>query len=678
MRKKQKFQVKSFRFKRFERKSYSAYNSMHKAVTIGVVSIMTLTFSNVAKSQNNTPTSHEAYLQEKTLDEVVVQDSSLLPINQVGRNNVIVLTAKEIDDLKVQSIEELLSTVASVDIQTRGTHGVQADVSLRGGNFDQTAILIDGINVSNPQTGHYSLDIPINLSDIERIEIIKGPSAIIYGASALSGGINIITKKNTNNQISTLAEIGQNNFANIATSISKKIANTENTLSFGYKTSSGYITNSAYDIYNVLYRNRINLNENKIDFSLGYNYKDYDANTFYSAKYPNQHDETSSLLFSAKGLFVLFNQQLKFVPSLYYNLHTDNYHLIKNSAIGHNHHNSNVAGMNIGFQYVKTKYSLNFGSDIRYEDILSNTIGKPTHILHDRYFNHYKQRTNISYFLQTNYSYNDFVASLGLISFYNTSIKQDKVNLYPSLTLSYRFNPHWDIYASFTSASRLPTFTELYYSDAIHKANPNLSQEKSLSYDFGLNHKNRYFLSSFFAYYTMANNLIDWTQENISTGLWTCKNINELSKYGADFSLKIFLNELTDIFQNNTNLTFSYSYLRTDKTKNNYISQYAFNYLKHKLTFNFHLPFMNSLCLDVDGKYCVRQGEYVSYNTNPSGENKKYSPFFTMDINLNYQINKFSDIYVKVANLFNKEYYEIGNIPQAQRWIIVGTKIIIN
>lgn len=240
MKKKQCFKIKSFRFKRFERKSYAAYNSMHKAVTIGVVSIMTLTFSNVVKSQNNTTNTNEAYLQEKTLEEFVVQDSSLLPINQVGKT-ITVLTTKDIEGLKVQSVEELLSTLSSVDIQARGTHGVQADVSLGGGNFDQTAILLDGINLSNPQTGHYSMDIPVNLSDIERIEIIKGPSAIIYGASAFSGGINIITKKNIKNQVSALAETGQNRFAKIETSISQNILNTENTLSFSYKTSEGYI-----------------------------------------------------------------------------------------------------------------------------------------------------------------------------------------------------------------------------------------------------------------------------------------------------------------------------------------------------------------------------------------------------------------------------------------------------
>lgn len=674
MKKKLSFQIKRFRFKRFQRKSYSAYNSMHKAVTIGVVSIMTLTFSNVSKAQNNTDVSSQTTIEEKTLEEIVVQDSSLLPINQVGKN-IIIITSQDISNLKVQSVEELLSTIASVDMQTRGTHGVQSDVSLRGGNFDQTAILLDGINLSNPQTGHYSMDIPINLSDIERIEILKGPSAIIYGASAFSGGINIITKKNQPDNISTLAEMGQNNFANIESNISKQIKNTSNSLSIGYKTSNGYIKNSAYDIYNILYRNRINLkNDNKIDLSLGYNYKDYDANTFYSAKYPNQHDKTSSLLASFKGYFNLFNNKLKFVPSAYYNLHTDDYELIKGSDIGHNHHNSNVIGTNIDFQYSKKNFSLNFGTDLRYEDVLSNTLGEKTHALHGDYFDHYKQRLNISYFLQGNYAYKGFVATLGLLSFYNTMIEQEDFNIYPSLNLSYRFSTHFDIYACFTSASRLPSYTELYYSDAIHRANPDLKQEKSLSYEGGLKYRNRYFLTDLSIFYTQGKDLIDWMQTRESEGVWITRNINELNKYGFDFSTKIFLNEFADILSNNSILTISYSFLQTDKAKNDYVSQYVFNYLKHKLSANLSLPFAKDFKVNLTGRYCVREGQYVSYQNSSTGENKEYDPFFTMDANLDYSLNSMVNVYISVTNIFDKEYYETGNIPQPGRWAIFGIK----
>ncbi|MDD2577437.1 MAG: Plug domain-containing protein, partial [Bacteroidales bacterium] len=196
----------AFRFKRFANKSYSAYNSMHKIVSIGVLSFATLTCAAqkeaVAQGKDTIKINQIA---DKNLDEVVIWASADEPVNQVAKI-VTTITREEIGRLRPQSIQDLLSYAASVDIQTRGSHGVQADVSIRGGSFDQSAILLNGINISNPQTGHYSFDIPINISDIERIEILHSPSAIVYGASAFSGGINIITKKNIDNELSAKLE----------------------------------------------------------------------------------------------------------------------------------------------------------------------------------------------------------------------------------------------------------------------------------------------------------------------------------------------------------------------------------------------------------------------------------------------------------------------------------------
>ena len=188
----------AFRFKRFARKSYSVFNSIHKIVTIGVLSGCTLASAYAASTRTTdipgNPVVSDS-ISEKELDEVVVTASkATLPLN-LSAKMVTVITAREIERAPVKSIEDLLNHFSGVDVLQRGPHGVQSDISLRGGSFDQTAILLNGVNLTNPQTGHYSFDIPINLSDIERIEIVQGPSSLTFGAGAFSGGINIITKK---------------------------------------------------------------------------------------------------------------------------------------------------------------------------------------------------------------------------------------------------------------------------------------------------------------------------------------------------------------------------------------------------------------------------------------------------------------------------------------------------
>ena len=198
MNQKQLKTMKAFRFKRFARKSYSVFNSIHKAVTIGVLSGSALISAHATSvepaEQIMVHTSLDS-IPPTELDEVVVTASRVeLPLNLAARQ-VTVISRQEIERAPVRAIEDLLNHVAGVDILQRGPHGAQADISLRGGAFDQTAILLNGINLTNPHTGHYSFNLPINLSDIERVEIVQGPSSLVYGASAFAGGVNIITRK---------------------------------------------------------------------------------------------------------------------------------------------------------------------------------------------------------------------------------------------------------------------------------------------------------------------------------------------------------------------------------------------------------------------------------------------------------------------------------------------------
>lgn len=664
MKKKLFIKKKTFRFKRFENKSYSAYNSMHKIVTIGVLSLTAFITADL-KTANCQTNSNVDTLQTKTLEEITISDEAAVPINQAGRV-VTVITQKDIEHLKVNNINELLLSLASVDVQTRGTHGVQSDVSLRGGNFDQTAILLNGVNITNPHTGHYSLDIPINISDIEKIEILKGPAAIIYGASAFSGGINIITKKSIKKSLNAQIEGGQHGYYNANTSISKQLDNVENYLSVGYKHSDGYIDNTDYDIINALYQNRWNINsQNKIDFMVGYNQKSYGASTFYSAKYPNQHDKTKSFLCSVKGLFAL-SDNLTIIPTAYYNLHTDEFELIKDVSKP-NHHKSNVLGNNVTIRYKYNNFKLNFGSDVRYEEILSNVLGNPISI-HGNY-DHGNERINFSYFLQGNYAYKNLLITLGVMSFQNTAIQQDIFNFYPSLNINWRIK-NSELYLSANTSSRLPSFTELYYKDAVHEANNKLKQEKSQSIEIGFKNYNHILISSISAYYMHGNNMIDWMKNNATDEKWLSRNLNELNKYGVDVEGKVFLNEIITTLDSKCSMKIGYSFLWQDQADVDYISSYALNYLKHKITAGLSLPIISDLTLNLNARYCVREGSYIDYSNSVNGEEKKYEPYFVMDCNIDYAINKFT-FYVNLTNILDKRYYDIGNIPQSGFWLIV-------
>lgn len=657
-----------FRFKRFANKSYSAYNSMHKVVSIGVLSFATLTCAAqkeaVAQGKDTIKINQIA---DKNLDEVVIWDSSDEPINQVAKI-ITTITREEIGRLKPQSIQDLLSYAASVDIQTRGSHGVQADVSIRGGSFDQSAILLNGINISNPQTGHYSFDIPINISDIERIEILHSPSAIVYGASAFSGGINIITKKNIDNELSAKVEGGSYGLFAGEIGGAYRIKNVDNRLSMGYKQSDGYIENSDYRIFNLLYGSRVNLKENKIDIQLGYNKKNYGANTFYSAAYPNQYDNTSSVLTSVKGEF---GSKIKFLPSIYWNRHYDRFELIKNSGKSNNHR-SDVLGSNLNMQYHSKLGLTNFGLELRNESILSNVLG----LMMSSPIGDYTKkdnRLNLSYMLQHNIKYKGFTMAMGVLGFENTSFKQ-AFKLYPSLSVDYKINNNINVFSSYSQSSRLPTFTDLYYTTKTHIGNTDLKQEESESVELGSKYRNRYFLSYISGFWLGGKNMIDWVKKN-PDDKWESKNITKISKFGLEVGVKLFLNEIISSLKYPTTLKIDYSRMHQEVIKNEYISNYALNYLRDKLTAQLYLPlYRDKLSATISFRYQKRMGQYLKYEDLKPTQKEDYPAFTTTDISLNYNFKNFN-IYCNMNNIFNTKYFDLGNVPQPGFWLIGGVSV---
>ena len=131
----------------------------------------------------------------QVLDEVVVSSTKInLPFSKNFRT-IKIISSKEIANSPATNVAELLQQTIGVDIRRRGVSGVQGDLYIRGGGFDQTLLLIDGMKMDDAQTGHHTLNMILPLYLIERIEIIRGPAARIFGQNAFNGAINIITKE---------------------------------------------------------------------------------------------------------------------------------------------------------------------------------------------------------------------------------------------------------------------------------------------------------------------------------------------------------------------------------------------------------------------------------------------------------------------------------------------------
>lgn len=659
---------KAYRFKRFAKKAYSAFNSMHKVVNIGVISGCMLTFahSTETSAQTSINTNEPLKIAEKELDEITVTASRAeLSLNQVPKL-VTVISRAEISQAPVQSIQDLLNYVAGIDVQQRGGHGVQADISIRGGSFDQTAILLNGVNLSNPQTGHYSFDIPINLSDIERIEIIHGPSSIIYGASAFSGGINIITRKDSDHKAYAKVEAGGHGLFGAEINGVYNTENVSSRLSAGYNTSSGYIPNSDYDIFNMLWQTQLNVEKSKVDIQLGYSDKQFGANTFYSAAYPNQYDNTKSYFASVKGEV---GTKLKFIPLVYWNRHDDDFQLDKYSQ-NHNYHQTDVYGSNLNLQYHSGFGITTFGTEFRNEGIRSNVLGLLMENQQGKYTKS-DNRTNISYALEHNLLYDKFSLTVGILTNYNTALK-GKYKFYPSVNLSYQLIEKLKIYTSWNKATRMPTFTDLYYTTATHISNYNLKPEDSESFELGFKYNTPLIKAYATGYIMKGKNLIDWIKRTPNSEKWESMNLTNVDKQGLELGATIFLKQLFSNLNPATSIKLGYTRLHQKKDSEDYISNYTLNYLRDKFTLGVNHSIYKGLSASWYFRWQKRMGSYLKYeNTQPTTMQVPYPAFSTLDLQLNWKIRDFS-INLTANNIFDKKYFDLGNVPQAGFWLIGG------
>ena len=178
-------------------------------------------------------------------DIVVAAGRTPVEAQQAARL-VSIITRTEIERAPAQSLNDLLRFTSAVDVRQRGPLGAQADISIRGGTFDQTLILLNGINITDPQTGHNNLNLPVDIESIEKIEILQGPAAKSFGPNAFNGAINIITGNSKPDHIRVSGMAGQHSLNKESVNISNTIGPFKHFLSLSRMSSEGYIHNTNH------------------------------------------------------------------------------------------------------------------------------------------------------------------------------------------------------------------------------------------------------------------------------------------------------------------------------------------------------------------------------------------------------------------------------------------------
>lgn len=667
------------RFKHYSRRSYAVFSTLRSPVSIGVMTVAMLASAPVSCISAQTAEKNNAGEKLYELEEVEVTGSRVpLTVSQAARI-VTVLDREAIAAAPVQSINDLLKYAAGVDVRQRGDMGVQTDISIRGGTFDQITILLNGINNCDPQTGHNAADFPVELSEIERIEVLEGPAGRVYGTSSLVGTINIVTRTAKDSGAEVFADGGSYGYFKGGAIVSHVKNGLSNQVSGSYSRSDGFSRSKAgnlnadFKYARLFYQGRYENDQVDVRWHAGFTNKDYGANTFYSTLSDEQFEHVrkyyTAVQAETKG------DVYHFKPSVYWSRSDDRFEFYRGmpEKSPFNYHQTDVYGVNLN-NYIQTFLGKTaFGAEFRNEGVRSTSLGEPLNSPvkvpgADADFTLGLNRTNLSFHLEHNIVLRRFTLSAGVIAVKNTG-NEMKFRFYPGVDASYQFARDWKVYASYNTSLRMPTFTELYYSVGGHKADKYLKPEEMQAVEVGVKYLRPGIRGTLSLYRYHGTDMIDWIKD-ISQGddaPWQSVNHAVINTMGAEASALFDIRELMqrDAFVRSVNL--SYSYIDQDKeTTPNLQSKYALEYLRHKFVAQANLRIWKLLEMNVSYRWQDRMGNYQKGNSMVP-----YEPYSLVDARLSWNAPQYK-IYVEGNNLLNKTYYDHGNIPQPGIWVRAG------
>lgn len=580
--------------------------------------------------------------QVQSLDSVTIESTRIdLPFKENSRT-ISIITAEVIEGSPATNLAELLQQEAGIDIRRQGIYGMQADLYIRGGSFDQTLLLIDGIKVEDPQTGHHTLNIALPLEVIKRIEIIKGPAARIFGQNAFTGAINIVTKTNGDLKNNVGFQLGSYNQQHATATLGKSLDNASVMGHASINSSEGYRYNTDFQNQNYFLKSSFNTKTTPIDVIATFSERKFGGKQFYAINAKEQYEETQS---SLVGISTIIKRgDLKISPQLYWKRNQDMYLYIRNNpSVYRNLHISNKVGIQINSSYSSSFGVTGFGIDVAKVKMNSNRLGN-------------RERWMGNFFLEHRFSLldNKLDVTPGVAVNY---FSEFDFNAFPGIDLGCRINDSFRVYANAGYTYRVPTYNDLYYVGRQDIGNENLVPERAISEEIGLKYFGNKLNASVAFFNRDSDNLIDYTKEN-EDDKWQSNNLKRLNSNGieAQLSSPFKLGQYTQ------SLSLGYTYLNEDlgTVKSNF-SKYVINSLNQHLTANIKTQFSKNFSQSVVYKFADRA----------NGEN-----YSVVDVQLKLMINTL-ELTLTGNNIFNASYIETGIVPMPKGNVLVGLRAFL-
>ncbi len=593
-------------------------------------------------------------MEGQTLKELVIQGNRLaIPFSETTRD-IQVITQEEISRLPVHSVNELLAYVGGVDIRQRGPFGGQADVGMDGGSFEETLVLINGIKLIDDQTAHNMMNIPVPLDAIDHIEVLRGAAARVYGVNALTGAINIVTKKSARSFLSANLYFGSSFkqkeegdgkgiYGGGGVRLMGNYGNERQSQLFAFSQDlyNGQRYNTAQNNTRLFYNGNYHFNSrNSIQALAGYIDNRFGANGFYAAPGDKNAEEiVQTSLFSLSSQHKL--GQFTLLPRISDRYNKDDYRYFKQDLDhARSVHYANALMLEMNATLATSIGEFGLGWESRIEEINSSNIGQ-------------HQRDNHGVYAEYKGIYwEKLITNLGLYVNYNSDFGWQA---YPGIDMAYRFNKHWKVSANVGSGQRIPSFTDLYLNQPPgNVGNPDIQPENAWEYEVDIHYSTGELNTQAGFFHRNISDFIDWVRmdENYP---YSPVNFGNNRVYGIYTRIhqQFMLNR-----EQQFGYRLSYTYLEPRYLSDSHTqSKYTLESLKHQLIVGVSYEFSN-FSLQLENRF-IKRALNAAYDV--------------LDTRLSYQINRFL-LYADLSNILNAHYKETGAVPMPPRWFNLGVK----
>lgn len=660
-------------FKRWSRRKYGILLSVRRQIHIGVLCIA---YSLV----NRMPVVHAQADslglsdQVKELEQVEVaghrSQAAFSPVARV----VTVIQGEELEKAGVQSIADVLEFVSQADVRQRGMFGVQADISIRGSSFDHVMVLVNGINLSDAQTGHAALDVPIDPENIERVEVLDGSAARTLGAGAFTGAVNMVTRRPVKPAIAASITGGEHGLlrSHIHASFAKDPLGIW--VSAGKVSSDGYAANTDVDLRNAYLRAGYSEGQTMVDVQAGFQDKKFGAAGFYSPRFPNQYEETALWFASIRASA---GNKVRVSPVAYWRHRSDHFLLDRNNpSFYQNYHLTDIQGLQLNLSWKTGRVFHTVGVDMRSENILSNNLGfpaaRPIPIkgTDSLFYNLQYGRTNYAWFQEHNVRWGRWFFSGGLMLNWNTAYAAHPA-LFPGFEVSFDVRPGIRLFANINRSLHLPTFTDLFYTDPVNQGNTQLRANRMVAVEGGLKMTTDQTDANITLFHNRGHDLVDWVW-SFDTRRFSPLNLSDFRVNGMEIAL-------SHRFQGNgsadapVSLRMHYSFLNVHKSVSDSVSKY--NHLRHKLSLAITHRLPGKLLGVCAISFQDRAGERIAYRVEENNYYAiGYAPYWLVDYTLNRTWNHLT-VFATVTNLLNVSYADAGSAVQPGRWFRAGISV---